>query len=72
MYKLNRVCCFTSGIYFFKFLPVTGLAASFCLVSPKAKLKKCEAYFFKRQKAAAFRLRSPPAVEAKMELNSKP
>ncbi|PVD53567.1 hypothetical protein DC498_03345 [Terrimonas sp.] len=35
------------------------------MVSPKAKLKKCEAYFFKRQKDAAFRLRSPPAVEAK-------
>lgn len=49
----------------YKFLRVTGLATSFCLVSPKAELKKCEAYFFKRQKAAAFPLPNEPAVEAK-------
>jgi len=40
-------------------------AAFFCKVSPKVRLKKCEAYFFKGQKEAAFQLRSPPAVEAK-------
>jgi hypothetical protein len=28
-------------------------------------LKKCGAYFFKGEKAAALQLRSPPAVEAK-------
>jgi hypothetical protein len=33
-------------------------------------LKKCEAYFFKGEKAAAFRLRSLPAGEAK-HLNLK-
>jgi len=55
-----------SGLLSGYILPVTALAASFCLVPPKAELKKCAAYFFKRQKAAAFRLRSPPAVEAKI------
>jgi len=35
------------------------------LLPPKAELKKCEAYFFKGQKAAAFQLCSPPAGEAK-------
>jgi len=44
--------------------PVTGLAASFSPVPTKSGLKKCEAYFFKGEKAAAFRLRCPPAVEA--------
>lgn len=45
--------------------PVTALAASFSPVPPLAVLKKCEAYFFKGEKAAAVQLRSLPAVEAK-------
>ncbi|MCW3090528.1 MAG: hypothetical protein JWP81_1597 [Ferruginibacter sp.] len=44
--------------------PVTGLAASFGSVPTKSVFKKCVAYFLKEAKAAAFRLRSPPAVEA--------
>jgi len=37
----------------------------FCLVPAKPELKKCEAYFFKGQKAAAVQVHCPPAVEAK-------
>jgi hypothetical protein len=36
------------------FLPVTGLAASFSPVPTQSELKKCEANFFKGEKAAAF------------------
>jgi len=45
-------------------LPVTGLATFFGSVLPKARFKKCEAYFLKEAKTVAFQLRSPPAVEA--------
>ena len=48
-------------------LPVTGLAAFFGSVPMKSELKKCAANFFKEAKTAAFRLRSLPAVEAKVE-----
>ena len=45
--------------------PVTGLAASFGSVSAKPELEiMSAANFSKEAKAAAFRLRSPPAVEA--------
>ncbi|MEO6721948.1 MAG: hypothetical protein ABIN67_16390 [Ferruginibacter sp.] len=44
--------------------PVTGLPASFGSVR-RGGLKKERSDFFKEAKAAAFRLRRPPAVEAK-------
>jgi hypothetical protein len=34
-------------------------------------LKKCAAYFFKGEKAAAFQLRSPPAEEATLQIKKK-
>ena len=48
----------------FDFSPVTGLAASFSSVPTQEELKNTQ-LFFKEAKAAAFRLRSPPAEEAK-------
>ena len=46
-------------------LPVTGLAAFFGSVLPKARFKKnAKHIFLKEAKTAAFQLRSPPAGEA--------
>ena len=56
--ELKRIHCIS-------FSPVTGLAASFGSVPAKSGLKTMSAAnFFKEAKAAAFRLRSPPAEEA--------
>jgi len=41
------------------------MGASFSAVTAQPLLKKCEANFFKAEKAAPLQVRCPPAAEAK-------